>query len=88
MRIGWLLRSTWTVNGVVPAWWPLIEIFERKEFVATVDATRSIDEVQDSIRERFSLPVLCRNYRLARRQIQRTALATTFARRAARIVTN
>ncbi len=35
---------------------PLIEIFERKEFVATVDATRPVDEVQDSIRERFSLP--------------------------------
>ena len=35
---------------------PLIEIFERKEFVATIDATRSIDEVQDAIRERFNLP--------------------------------
>jgi adenylate kinase len=35
---------------------PLIEIFERKEFVATIDATRPMDEVQDSIRRRFSLP--------------------------------
>jgi adenylate kinase len=35
---------------------PLIEIFERKEFVATIDATRPRDEVQDSIRRRFSLP--------------------------------
>ena len=35
---------------------PLIEIFERKEFVATVDATRPVDEVQDAIRARFSLP--------------------------------
>jgi adenylate kinase len=35
---------------------PLIEIFERKEFVATFDATGSIDEVQAAIRARFSLP--------------------------------
>jgi adenylate kinase len=35
---------------------PLIEIFERKEFVATVDATRPVDEVQVAIRERFGLP--------------------------------
>jgi adenylate kinase len=35
---------------------PLIEIFERKEFVATVDATKPVDEVQAAIRERFSLP--------------------------------
>jgi adenylate kinase len=35
---------------------PLIAIFERKEFVATIDATRSIEEVQASIRERFGLP--------------------------------
>jgi adenylate kinase len=35
---------------------PVIEIFERKEFVATIDATRSVDEVQDAIRQRFSLP--------------------------------
>jgi adenylate kinase len=35
---------------------PLIEIFERKEFVATIDATRSVEEVQAAIRERFGLP--------------------------------
>jgi adenylate kinase len=35
---------------------PLIEIFERKEFVGTVDATLPVNEVQDSIRERFLLP--------------------------------
>jgi adenylate kinase len=35
---------------------PLIAIFERKEFVATIDATRLVDEVQSSIRERFGLP--------------------------------
>jgi adenylate kinase len=34
---------------------PLIELFERKEFVATFDATRPIDEVQAAIRRRFSL---------------------------------
>ena len=39
---------------------PLIEIFERKEFVATVDATLPVDEVQDSIRERFALPARTR----------------------------
>jgi adenylate kinase len=35
---------------------PLIAIFERKEFVATIDATRSVEEVQASIRQRFGLP--------------------------------
>jgi adenylate kinase len=35
---------------------PLIELFERKEFVAHVDATRSIDEVQVDIRRRLGLP--------------------------------
>jgi adenylate kinase len=35
---------------------PLIEIFERKEFVATIDATKPVDEVQAAIRERFKLP--------------------------------
>jgi adenylate kinase len=35
---------------------PLIELFERKEFVATFDATRPINEVQAAIRRRFSLP--------------------------------
>jgi len=37
---------------------PLIEIFQRKEYVATVDATLSVEEVQATIRESFDLPVL------------------------------
>ena len=37
---------------------PLIEIFERKEYVATVDATTSVTEVQAAIRHRFDLPEL------------------------------
>ncbi|HEU5266904.1 MAG TPA: nucleoside monophosphate kinase [Jatrophihabitans sp.] len=37
---------------------PLIEIFQRKEFVATIDATKPVQEVQASIREHFSLPPL------------------------------
>jgi adenylate kinase len=35
---------------------PLIDIFQRKEFVATVDATQSVEAVQASIRKRFALP--------------------------------
>jgi adenylate kinase len=35
---------------------PLIEIFERKEFVATIDATKPVEEVQAAIRHRFGLP--------------------------------
>jgi adenylate kinase len=35
---------------------PLIEIFQRKEYVATVDATRPVAEVQARIRESFGLP--------------------------------
>ena len=35
---------------------PLIEIFQRKEYVATIDATQSVNDVQDAIRERFALP--------------------------------
>jgi len=35
---------------------PLIEIFQRKEYVATVDATRPIHEVQAAIRRRFVTP--------------------------------
>jgi adenylate kinase len=35
---------------------PLIEIFERKEFVATIDATKPVEEVQAAIRQRFGLP--------------------------------
>jgi adenylate kinase len=37
---------------------PLIEIFQRKEYVATVDATLPEHEVQAAIRDRFSLPAL------------------------------
>jgi len=36
---------------------PLIEIFQRKEYVATIDATQSKGDVQAAIRERFDLPV-------------------------------
>jgi adenylate kinase len=35
---------------------PLIEIFQRKEYVATVDATQPVEEVQAAIRKRFGLP--------------------------------
>jgi adenylate kinase len=35
---------------------PLIEIFQRKEYVATIDATQPVAEVQEAIRERFALP--------------------------------
>jgi adenylate kinase len=35
---------------------PLIEIFQRKEFVATVDATAPVPRVQHAIREHFDLP--------------------------------
>ena len=37
---------------------PLIEIFQRKEFVATIDATLSVAEVQAAVRLRFALPPL------------------------------
>ncbi len=37
---------------------PLIEIFQRKEFVATIDATLSVAEVQAAVRLRFALPRL------------------------------
>jgi adenylate kinase len=36
---------------------PLIEIFQRKEYVATIDATLSVDAVQATIRGSFDLPV-------------------------------
>jgi adenylate kinase len=36
---------------------PLIEIFQRKEYVATVDATRAVADVQAAIRVRFGLPI-------------------------------
>ena len=35
---------------------PLIEIFQRKEYVATIDATQPVAQVQTAIRERFGLP--------------------------------
>lgn len=35
---------------------PVIELFQRKEFVASIDATRSIPEIQAEIRARFDLP--------------------------------
>jgi adenylate kinase len=34
---------------------PVIEIFQRKEFVAHIDATRSKDQIHKEIRERFGL---------------------------------
>ena len=37
---------------------PLIEIFQRKEFVATIDATSPVREVQAMIRQHFALPAL------------------------------
>ncbi|HEY5877088.1 MAG TPA: hypothetical protein VIT64_17385, partial [Ilumatobacteraceae bacterium] len=36
---------------------PVIELFQRKEFVATIDATRSVPEIQAEIRARFGLRV-------------------------------
>jgi adenylate kinase len=35
---------------------PVLQIFERKEYVATIDATESIEKVQAAIRARFGLP--------------------------------
>ncbi|HEX3841532.1 MAG TPA: nucleoside monophosphate kinase [Acidimicrobiales bacterium] len=35
---------------------PVLQIFERKEYVATIDATQSVEEVQAAIRARFGLP--------------------------------
>jgi adenylate kinase len=40
---------------------PLIEIFQRKEYVATVDATLPVGDVQATIRESFDLPVRVRS---------------------------
>ena len=37
---------------------PLIEIFQRKEFVATIDATAPVRDVQAAIRKHFALPPL------------------------------
>jgi adenylate kinase len=36
---------------------PIVELFERKEFVAHIDATHPIEDVQREIRERFDLPM-------------------------------
>lgn len=36
---------------------PVIEIFQRKEYVASIDATDSVEAVQARIRERFALPL-------------------------------
>ena len=36
---------------------PVLELFQRKEFVATIDATRSVPEIQSEIRARFGLHV-------------------------------
>jgi adenylate kinase len=35
---------------------PILELFERKEFVVTVDATKTVAEVQAEIREKLGLP--------------------------------
>ena len=35
---------------------PILELFQRKEYVITVDATRGVDDVQAEIRERLGLP--------------------------------
>jgi adenylate kinase len=37
---------------------PVIELFQRKEFVAAIDATASIAAIQAEIRRRFNLPPL------------------------------
>ncbi len=37
---------------------PLLELFRRKEYVATIDATQPAHKVQAQIRERLNLPVL------------------------------
>jgi adenylate kinase len=39
---------------------PIIELFERKEFVAHIDATQAVDHVQGEIRRRLGLPPLDR----------------------------
>jgi adenylate kinase len=37
---------------------PILELFERKEFVVHIDATRSVAEVHAEIREKLNLPAL------------------------------
>jgi adenylate kinase len=39
---------------------PLIEIFQRKEYVATIDATLGVADVQATIRDRFAMPPMKR----------------------------
>jgi len=39
---------------------PVLAIFRRKEYVVTVDATRSPEQIQREIRERLHLPPLTR----------------------------
>jgi adenylate kinase len=39
---------------------PVIEIFQRKEYVATIDASQSVDAVQAAVRERFTQPAPAR----------------------------
>jgi adenylate kinase len=41
---------------------PIIELFERKEFVAHIDATQAVDHVQSEIRKRLGLPPLDRSH--------------------------
>ena len=37
---------------------PVIELFQRKEFVASIDATAPVNAIQTEIRQRFNLPAL------------------------------
>ena len=37
---------------------PVIELFQRKEFVASIDATAPVNAIQTEIRRRFNLPAL------------------------------
>ena len=37
---------------------PVIELFQRKEFVVSIDATAEIAAIQAEIRQRFNLPPL------------------------------
>ncbi|HZA78482.1 MAG TPA: hypothetical protein VE623_19050 [Acidimicrobiales bacterium] len=41
---------------------PIIELFERKEFVAHIDATQAVDHVQGEIRKRLGHPPLDRRH--------------------------
>ena len=61
---------------------PVLALFQRKEFVATFDATRSVDEIQADIRERFGL-VRCVDASGDRRESDRLRRVRT-SRRASR----